>query len=412
MGQLSAEQLAIADNTQDMVLKAISTHKSDLCCQQDNFLDSFRKLDEDKIRQLFGDVGRRVKLFVDQVEFSHPDLMDFINLIPNINTFRSKVLEVLSNKEEGGREEINSVFQKVVRYFDRPKPRLLKDQSRRDTIRSDKKYVKHINLKNLYVSGENCFYTKPETFGSYVCQSEEWKNTLSLLKKQQIMFESRGLKEIATVYQKRSVKLEEEANDGVLGFHRLKPDDASLVLARYHNFRWNDPQVMVMAPFKYFDDKPFWQDEKEIINEQRRYEDIDEMRRVEEVKRWIVFKEKKLNVVETIGFQYQPRLYPLSMFKLPRPERVTKILSILETHPVLFDFLWVVVPSINISHPLLYKKSENKWLIRNIDGKMEVFDNDTDAAIALDYRLIQDNRLMPLLLAERDGKCYLIGLWR
>ena len=88
------------------------------------------------------------------------------------------------------------------------------------------------------------------------------------------------------------------------------------------------------------------------------------------------------------------------------PDGVRKIVDTLESFPEangkpVFDHFGVIVPSV------IYSEScfrDSIGLIRKIDDMQEL-------SVLLDRSLVKTKSVIPVLIGERDNKCYFISLW-
>ncbi len=142
----------------------------------------------------------------------------------------------------------------------------------------------------------------------------------------------------------------------------------------------------------------------------------------EELKKLLVMKDKKLAFADSVSFSYQPRLYPLAKFG-NMPKDVTEVITKVESMPELngcpaFDYYWVLMPSININHPFFRHK--DGWRVRArrqesggwTDLELKTYSDEYEAALALDQTLLCDGYFVPVVLGERDGKCFFLSNWR
>jgi len=113
-------------------------------------------------------------------------------------------------------------------------------------------------------------------------------------------------------------------------------------------------------------------------------------------------------------FNYQPRMYPLLLWaeKNPLPETLQKIMNGVEKLRSLnempfFDYYWVLVPSLSVQHPIIQKTKDNFSL--RIDNETVIYNKAADAEFALDTFLVKKNQIIPIVIGERDGKCYFVS---
>lgn len=398
MPKMSCDQVAKINRTQESIWSGITSQKNSIQKIECPLIKSLPTLSNEQVDSI-GEIGIKLKKFISQVNLDHPEVT--LNH-PRWDEFQKDVISALSSPMK---EELNTIYRNFARLLDRPKPRILRESDQRDKSRREKKHIKNIGMKNVYVQGENCLSNPDVDY--YVCGSDLWQVEAKELETKGKHFDVLGMNEVAGVYKKRMASVEKFPQDSCLGFYPLKPEDAAVCLAKFHGYRWNAYQGVIIAPFKSFDE-PFWKDEK--IAEQTKYGDLHEMQQMEDAKKWITLKEKKVHISDCIGFNFQPRLYPLASFKLPMPQRVSEIITAVECHPLMnhfpiFDYYWVLVPGVSVQHPLIHCKSNSTWIVGD-----QTYKDQMEAAIALDYHLIKTGYLQPIVLAERDGKTFFLCL--
>ena len=273
----------------------------------------------------------------------------------------------------------------------------------RNTQRGNKKQVKSIGLKNVIQGGqnsENNFYGKPSHFKRFARYSSWYRQELQELNERQSLFQSKNMTEMAHVYAKNMRELEESISD-TLGFYRISPHEASVILARLHDFKWEE-SGSITVPSKAFEKCCFW-------NESPKEEKSDGLDKT------LILNTRFMPLsVGMIYFGYQARLYPLSGFSVTIPEKTKKIIEHTENLTNLngspfFDYYWVLVPSINLNNPLIQKQKDS-WTLR--EGDVNVVYNDyNEAALLLDQMLVKSGCVVPVVIGERDGKCYFLSMF-
>ena len=99
------------------------------------------------------------------------------------------------------------------------------------------------------------------------------------------------------------------------------------------------------------------------------------------VNRFNLTKKDKQNYLISLNNSiYSPKIYPLYEFESIRTERINNLLNELE-NPSFFDYYMVMVPS--------------------VDSMAK--ENDMDS--------IKENNIIPIVIGEKDGKCYFISYW-
>jgi len=398
MGRMTSELQKEISTTQDKVLSSFADVGKPVDQMNDQIIKTLAEFDDKTA------AGKVLRRFAALVSPRHPDVVEYTKF-PEWNDFSRETQPVDADK-------LDKVYKPIVRNMAHIKPRLVDDPLKRSDFREAKRQVKHVSMKQVYMMGENGFYGKPDNFEMCVRNSKNYVDEIASLKVQQEVFVSHGMNEVANTVKKRIASLEEMRDECYLGFHRLKPSDAAVISARQHGLKWHELHFLTV-PFKYFE-LSYWSGSVADRKEEERNKD--------ELKKLLVMKDKKLAFVDSVAFTYQPRLYPLAKFGI-MPKEVTEVITKVESMPELngcpvFDYYWVLMPSININHPYFRQKDGWKVRVRRqeaggwTDLELKSYTDEYDAAFALDQTLMCDGYFAPVVLGERDGKCYFLSIWR
>lgn len=410
MARMGMEMKRAVEETQSAVLQSLQACGTTQEEAHNQVLDTIVECDENTAVAKLGNVGKPVLSFAQQITLRHPDVAD-ISKSDSWDSFSRDFFNAVGG-DQGAKDRLNSnVYKPIIRSMSCPKPRLVKDSIRRKELRGIKNQVRNIGMKHVYMLGENGFYGKPSNFEMFIRNSQAHLAEAESLSKNEEIFTKNNMPEVAHAVRRRIKDMQGIQNDSYLGFHRIKPPDAAIIAARMMDLPWNE-LYFLSIPFKYFE-RNYWPEVKE-----RR----DEEKAKDEIKRLLVMKDKKMAFIDSVAFQYQPRLYPLSSFP-GMPKQVESIISTVESLQELngnpaFDYYWVLVPSININHPYFRQKDGWKVYARRqvedgwTDLELKSYTNEYDAALALDSTLVCDGYFVPVVLGERDGKCYFLSLWR
>lgn len=413
MGRITNDLRKTISDTQDKVLSALAAKGEPITTASEPVIGVLAACDEAKAEARFGAAGKSLRRFATTVATRHPDVAELAKM-PAWGEFAKDVDQAVNGSVEdaGLKDRLVKDYKAIVRGLACVKPRMVDDPLKRSDARDVKRQIKHVGMKQVYMLGENGFYGKPDNFDMYVRGSTSYLEEIGKLKTQQEVFVAHGMSEVSHTVAKRMKTLEEMRDDCHLGFHRIKPSDAAVIAARMHGLKWHELHFLTV-PFGFFDTN-YW---PEVVADKK-----EEDKSKDDLKRLLVMKDKKLAFVDSVAFTYQPRLYPLAKFgNLPKAvaEVITKVESMPELNgcPV-FDYYWVLVPSININHP--YFRHKDGWKVRArrqdvvgwTDLEMKSYTDEYDAALALDQTLVCDGYFMPVVLGERDGKCHFLCLWR
>lgn len=428
MARLSEEMKKIARETNDIVIDGLKSGRTIRASKPSTGIPIARLdgVSEGFLKATLGESGKRLLRFANRINYDHPDLDSWLEEVhessPSLFYNASDILTKAqyskdTNQDVACLEEQfladNPAFKHVIQRLERPKARLLRSTRERVENRSVKKPPKNISMKQIYSQGENGFYSQPEHFKRFARCSKYYIQELQGFEERQATFNEHGMPELAHAFAKRMRALEEGMKDTV-GFYHLKPDEAAIILARLHNLRWNDSQSTIVVSGKFFDDYTFWTEEKPLSPEQMA-EELREMKNAESMKKSMLISTRfASSPFSLLSFAYQPRIYPLPGFVADLPPIATRILESVEHCSDLggapfFDYYWVLVPSISLNHPLL-NKPKGCWTIK--DGNQNyVFQDQMEAASKLDTQLVREGFIIPIIIGERDGRCYFLSAW-
>jgi hypothetical protein len=103
---------------------------------------------------------------------------------------------------------------------------------------------------------------------------------------------------------------------------------------------------------------------------------------------------------------YEPRVYPLGEVYPDASETARQIVALTERLPdadgkPIFDHYGVIVPGV------AYPKKEPRFVLE--DDTLRSFDTIEQAKKTLDLTLIRRECLRPIVVGERDGRCYFVS---
>lgn len=401
MAKIGQETRNVINTTHEMTIASLCDTKEAVPSPNNILVEVISSVSDDKLSWL-GESAGLLRKYANSVSKSGRELHpDSCNLPTGWKTFAENLEK--SIREGKPCVDVND-YKPILKALSCLKPRLVKDPTQRNEIRNIKNQIKNLSLKQAYMLGENGFYGKPDNFQMYVRNSKLYKNEIENLEKQQKVFVERNMPEVAHSIKKRIDSFGEMPNNQYLGFHRIKPTDAAIILARMHGLKWHELHFLTI-PFKYFDSS-YWGEPTDKAEDKNK----------DDIKRLLVMKDRRLAFIDTIAFTYQPRLYPLTKF-LDMPKDVSDIISATESFSELnecpiFDYYWVLMPSININHPYFRHKDEWKINTREPNVGLKSFTNEYDAALALDAAFIRDGYFSPIVLGEREGCCYFLCVWK
>ena len=110
------------------------------------------------------------------------------------------------------------------------------------------------------------------------------------------------------------------------------------------------------------------------------------------------------------SYFYEPKVYPFHELKDVASDEVNSVIKFLEHFPEannkpIFDHFGVIVPSVNF--PTC--SSNNMFSIRDENGIIQSYSLRYEAIKSLDLILIKGKYFSPILVGEREGKCYFLS---
>lgn len=328
---------------------------------------TYTKTDKnDRIKNVMQSTNKTIKRYLETVgKFSQvlketPELIDFLNSLPN---------DFLDEE-------------KIEKYFSFPKPRLIQDKNKREELRKNKKTLIDVpssNIGNFYD-----FLMNYENFEKYELCSTWVENTKKSMKEKQEFFLNLESEAFVEFYKKQQGKLVNDIKN-YCGFGEITISKAVSILAKLHGFQIRENNTLYI---KYSD----------LIGTTQKEDDINEIN--------LFINDKKSQKTRC---EFRANLYPYHTLSEFANDDVIEFINKLDNQDniCLFDYYWIVVPSISVINPLFM--TDNGY---NVNGK--IFDNDLQAQQELDKYLISSGKIYPVILGEKDNInhfiCYLRNL--
>ncbi len=302
-------------------------------------------------------IGKRAKVLVDLLDFNHPELQ---TKLPEIN----KSLEVMVKgvkyynlvKNSGFMEfvdrkylskNISSKFIKMIKHLDW-NCRLYASAEKRDAVRK-KNVSKRIALNNFLKKNKDLF-AKNITIQDYIRFGNSHKSEIDKYQARGQIFNNFGLIALKSAVEKNLSSLKSAAQENHFGFQKMSVSTAAIAACQLLNAK-------IDANFDLIIDPSFI---------------------------------KGFDAGCVIQHVIQPILHPVH--NLNPSDEMKEIISLLDNFPdadnkCIFDSYFVVVPAV----------------------KSDIFDH--NAKYAFDNKLIKEKRVFPILLGQKEGKCYFISFW-
>lgn len=368
---------------------------------------------DDQVIQIgLGDFGGKLKKFILQADLSHPEFPNaFDGILSDNQDFSLHCRELLSLANFVKQENLNLVlplfnqflykeYKTAIKKIEIPSVnrvnvRFLKDKEEREQIRCSKK-MQIIDLQGIYKKGKSFWDAQPNHFSRFLRFDTGYQDELKKAEKKVKRYEELGCRALADEVQKTMDLFREHTKCNYFGFNRITMTTASVILAKSLGYVYvedNSGDKIVVNRKAFFNFNP------EPLIEYNPYVSI--MNGIN------AFTEKPQT-----PYDYEPRVYPYYEFASIASEETQKIISHLENFPdvgnkPIFDHFGVIVPSVDF--PL--RKSDS-FTFLDKSGILRVFDAREDATKNLDKMLIENKDMYPIIIGEKDGKCYFISYFQ
>lgn len=379
---------------QTNLLKTFDFHERQLDVSEPHIFVFLRQCDDEILELAFGDFGLKLKWFAEHIDVSHLELKNKFNLLFEENSdFCNKCYEliqltklakqqglsqILPNIKQLFCEESNSEFAKMVN-FPKPAVRLLKDVKQREGFRNNKK-LQSIDLQETLKYSVN-WDIQPYNLSDFARYRAGYKDVLSSCKKRADRYFEIGCSHLYEEMKNAVEGLQKEVRESHYGFLEVPVINLAIILAKFmgHELVFPSPNAVYSI----------YRTNKIIVNKK-------------------IFKEYKFSSLnEDIRLEYAPRIYPLSDFAELASTEVNNIIKYLDSfpkvgHKPIFDYFAVIVPGVNFPVATPYQvANKNGLIVEHADLQ--------EAKYQLDKILIKEKYITPIIVGEKDGRCYFIS---
>jgi hypothetical protein len=338
-----------------------------------------------------GPLGSKLCAFARAIDRSHPDIAEFVGgaFMPGHEFCETadQLLQASQLCHEAGLMRVFpnfakmaaklAVYEDLVQQIDNPAIvlnhlRFIPLRADRDELRT-KQRTNNVNLDRIVQQGPVIWDPLPSSFGSYVRNKHPYGEDIERCKLKANYLLETGCPEMASKITSRIQSFEDQMKDRYYGFNRVTITNASVICAKILKCEltlgsYGKTHRIVLSP--------------EFLQ---------------------VVKDKAsvslTGSTKAPTVSYEPRIYPIHMFKDVVSADVSKVIDHLETFPAtggrpIFDHFWVLVPSVNIAHIPTADVVKEKIL--------------TEGAFKFDVKLVETKSVLPVLLGEKDGKMYFL----
>lgn len=382
--------------------------------------------DDELLEFTLGKVGQRLRLFAQNVDFRHPEIVSiFDGVLADDQEFAQECMELLTLGRFARDHNLikiipqlgrvmtkESLTRNILKKIDIPQNnrmhvRLLSDEREREEIRMTKR-MQTIDLQSVYKKGEEIWLAQPDNFTRFLRFDTAYQDDLKIAEKKAQRYEELGCTSLASEVRKSIEAFKEHMEQAYYGFNRITMTNAAIILAKSLGYSYQPPQEMngmgysayrtdgkITVSRKFFGKYNF--DSEQVME----FSPI-----VSQAAGSPIFTQKSQP-----PFQYEPRVYPIHEFSDIATINVRKTISLLEKFPdagdkPIFDHFGMIVPG--VAFPSV---KDNMYSFLDERGIVHSYNNKEDAVKALDTILIKGEYFHPIIVGERDGKCYFICYW-
>lgn len=284
------------------------------------------------------------------------------------------------------------------------KPRLLKDEGERKRARGAKGVVT-VSVQRLLQGDENGFYIRPADFRLFARFSQHFVSVTEQLEARRLLLHSHKMPEQAKAQRQRIEDVHSYLANPYLGFFRVRPTDAAIVLAKMSGFTLTDGAVSIRAKSLK---SPVWSQP----DDGGRGEYIAEVTKSAEFHNFMV-QRKSGNAVDLAVLTYNCRMYPPHLWPIQASGLAAEALQRVERlrdidGKCAFDYYWIMVPGVGVQHPIFVQDKD--FVVKNGDVVTKTR-NAADAQLLADVSMVQQGNVAPIILGERDGLTYFISMF-
>lgn len=382
-----------------------SEHKKSDCL----FIKKIINSDPHIMSVAFGEIGVKIIDFFNNVDLDHIDIDNcFDGLFSDKSSFQKIFDEMYSHASYGIKnnlcitkklledylekyifDEFKSITKIELPENNRCHVRFIVDPLKRDQIRMQKK-MQIIDLQSAYKKGIHHYNAHPNNFNQFIRFDNTLEKEVKRLEHKAHRYQEIGCSTLAKDISDNLQIYKEYIDQTYFGFNRITMSSASIILARNFNFKTS-------LSSNYNSSSSF--DISKIYITQSEFEDY-------------YFDQENNDIHNALKtYDYEPKIYPLYAFSEILTDNMKYIIELLDNFPQsnkkpIFDFYGVIVPSINFpyNNSGYYSFIDSKGLVRS-------YNDCNEAKLQFDKNMIASKNFRPILVAEKDHKCYFISYW-
>ena len=379
--------------TQKSVLTGVCASINVPLCEMNGILWELSRIDEESAVLTFGNLGKRLRAFACIVDKQHPDLNSLFGgeLASEGDTSKRfcETLELCRYAHSRHMTKMIPLLRKASGYglskelksIDDPRKvnrwgRLLLDG--REELRNTKKpqdvCIGRDRLAQMWDG-------TPDNFGLFMRYDNQYRKEIGEANEQAKRYEDLGCPSNAKIIREEIAKFIDKFGDCHQGFHRITVMEAVIILAKMHGAELQVEKLRLGSsepPYIEFNHIANWNLERFLR---------------EGIEHWSLSPQP---------IAYKAVVSPIHCLSFPSEEMV-KVVDHLDHYPgfggrALFDHLLVVWPQADLTARFRLCERQDSRVWDAFQG--EAYDS-----------LLKERKLIPVLLGERDGRCYFICYW-
>lgn len=364
-------------------------------------------LPEEFLESCLGQFGKKIKSFLGSIDIDHPDMPNcydgffrddgefasfFSELVDHVRlSAKTKNSMMLGYIGESAEKHIIDKHKAAI-HMDVPENnrcnvRLVMDESLRGDIRSKKK-MQVIDLDSVYKKGLGFYESHPDNFLSHMRFDLSLESEISKLEVKARRYVEMGCSAMADEINSSVDCYREYTKQTYFGFNRITMSVASIILAKSLGYEAKVDRCplsgaetyVIRVGSGYFGDYRFDPSNSESGSERH--------------------------------YPYEPKIYPIDYFSDMMTDDTRRVIGILDKfHDAgkkpIFDFFGVIVPSIrfpSVPH-------EGSYSFLNTDGFLSAHYDLGRCVSDFNRSLVKNKIFKPIIVAEKDHKCYFITYW-
>lgn len=411
---------------QNEFLRRLAHHEPPQTHSVPSLLFRVIECDDDLLEFTLGKVGQKLRLFAQDVDFQHPEIVSiFDGVIANDQVFAQECMELLVLGEFARDHNLQRIIpvlgraltkeslnRNIIKKIDVPANnrmhvRLLKDCKEREDIRMTKR-MQIIDLQSVYKKGEETWNAQPDNFTKFLRFDTAYQDDLKMAEKKATRYEELGCTSLAAEVRKSIESFREHMEQSYYGFNRITMTNAAVILAKSLGYTYTPPQDAGGSSYGS------WRTEGKITVNRKFFDkynfDPEQTMEFSPIVSSVVGSPIFTQKIQD-PYNYEPRVYPLHEFSDIVTDNISKTVSLLEEFPdagnkPIFDHFGVIVPG--VAFPLeiqkMYTFSDEQGIAQSYASREVALKN-------LDSILIKGKYFHPIIVGERDGKCYFICYW-